>query len=236
MSLLRGWFKPDFANPGERFTDLDGAPYDGKPEGERPIRRALRTPTFKATVIAGLFLGAGAALCVSQSAKQDVLFVLSVAIPGGSIVLLKADARDRRREYPPLRNVVIDKAGRALSDPDVLFAADDHYRRDIESTPRFLPVIPLLVTAGLTAFNHMMGLPALANAGVAAAVAVGLAVPFAARAVWAAYARRQLQDRRWTVTANPPPLKKEAKEPARPGVRLALVPIRAHATCASNAR
>ena len=57
MSLLRGWLRPNYGKPEERFVDLDGAPYDGKPEGERSIRRALRTPTFKATVIAGLFLG-----------------------------------------------------------------------------------------------------------------------------------------------------------------------------------
>lgn len=42
MSLLRGWLQPNFANAEERFIDFDGAPYDGKPSGANPIRRALR--------------------------------------------------------------------------------------------------------------------------------------------------------------------------------------------------
>jgi hypothetical protein len=236
MSLLRGWLKPNYGKPEERFIDLDGAPYDGKPDGERRIRRALRTPTFKAAVIAGLFLGAGAALCVSQSAEREVLFVLSVAIPCGSVVVPRTDADDRRREYPSLRNVVIDKTGRTLSDAEALFAADDHYRRDVEATRRFLPVIPLLITGGLTAFNHMMGFPTFANAVVGATVAVGLAVPFAARALWAAYARRQLQESQWTLTANPPPLKTEVKEPTQTHLGLALLPARVRAPSMPGAR
>ncbi len=236
MSLLKGWLRPDYTKPEERFIDLDGVPYDGKPDGAHPIRCALGTPVFKATLIAGLFMGAGAALGADQGVKQDILMVLGVCFPCASVVLPMADAKDRRREYPSLRNVVIDKTGRAFSDAQALFAADDYYRRDVEVAPRFLPIIPFVLSGLWTGFNHLSGYPALQNAGLAAAVAIMLTVPFAARAGWAAYARRQLETKRWTVTANPPALKTEAREPARADLTSALLPARIPVLAGPKAR
>lgn len=234
MSLLKGWFKPDFGNPAERFTDLDGAPYDGEPDGAHPIRRALRTPIFKATLFAGLLVGPSAAFCSGQSVRQDVFMALSVCVPCGALAVPIGDAKDRRREYPSLTNIVIDKAGRAFSDAQAFFAADDHFRRDVEVTPRILPVIPFVLSALWTGYNHLMGYPALQNAVLEAAVAVMLIVPFAARGAWAWYARRQLRAKRWTVTANPPRLKREATEPKQRGLIPALIPARARSAPAPN--
>lgn len=235
MSLLRGWLKPDFTKAEERFIDPDGAPFDGNPQGERSIRRAVQTPAFKATAIASVFLAAAAALSVAQGNRQGALLTLFASISVSAVMLKRDYARIRRREYPALRNsVVIDKAGGIPNDPEVLFALDDDYRRTVESAPRFLPLIPVIVCGGLTGFNYFHGLPTLQHAGLGAVVAVMLSVPFAARTVWSAYARHQLAERLWTVTANPPPLRKEAEEPAPFGFRSALAPIRARTASVPN--
>jgi hypothetical protein len=225
MSLLHGWFQPNYSKPEERFTDLDGAPYDGRPAGERPIRRALRTPTFKAAVIAGALLGATGALGLTQQLKQIVLAACSVAIPYGYVVTNREISRLRLESYPSLKTVVIDKSGRALSDPTILSTVDEQYVRDIKAMGIMTIPVPFVVAAGWTGFNLVMGLPAL-NEPVGEAIAAALfVVPSVVRVARAAYARHQLRERQWTVTANPPPLRKEAPEPA--GLSLARVSVRA---------
>jgi hypothetical protein len=234
MSLLRGWLQPNLANAEERFIDFDGAPYDGKPGGADPIRRALRTPVLKVTAIAALFLGAAAALCVSQSARQMTLLVFSVAVPCGIVGIIKADAKNRRSEYSALKNVVIDKTGRTLSGRDELNAADDYYRRDVESAPRFFLMTPPLLTGIWLGFSRAIGFPALQHIGIEVTTLAVVCIPFAAKTVWAAYARRQLRERRWSLSSNPPALKKKPAEPQQRGVIQGLVPVRVRAAPAPN--
>src|ERR1700739_3537733 len=102
MSLLRGRLKPDFTKVEERFIDPDGAPYDGNPNGERSIRRAVQTPAFKAPAIASLFLAAAAALSVAQGDRQGALLTLFVTTSINAIMLKRDYSRMRRREYTAL--------------------------------------------------------------------------------------------------------------------------------------
>jgi hypothetical protein len=223
MSLLRGWLKPDYTKPKERFIDLDGAPYDCKPDDAHPIRRAVQAPVFKTSVIAGILLGTTAALGVNQSAKQRELLIGSFSVAVTSLFKQSNEAKRRRNEYPSLgeTNVVIDKTGRASGDPEVLLDVDDNYQSVIERTPKYTGVI-ILAACGIAAWGfHGAGTSAALGAGIGIGWGVLASVPFTAQAAWAAYARRQLQNRRWTVTTSPPSLEKEAEETARPTPRSA---------------
>lgn len=162
------------------------------------------------------------------------LLVFSIAVPCGTAMIINADAKDRRSEYQALKNVVIDKTGRTLSARDALDAADDYYRREVESAPRFFLATPALLTGFWLGISRAIGFPALQHLGIEIAALTMLCVPFAAKTIWAAYARRQLREGRWSIASNPPPLRKKAAEPQQRGVTQAFIPIRVRAAPAPN--
>ena len=227
MTLLRGWLKPDYTKPKERFIDLDGAPYDGKPDDAHPIRRAVQTPAFKASVIAGILLGTTGALGVNQSVKQRELLIGSFSVAFVSLFRQSSEAKRRRDEYPLLAetNVVLDKTGRASGDPEVLLDVDDNYQSVIERTPKYTAGI-VLATCGIIACAFHAG---GRSAALGAAIGIGwgalASAPFTTQAAWAAYAQRQLENRRWTVTTSPPTLEKEVEETARLELQSASLPV-----------
>lgn len=211
MSLLRGWLKPDHSKLEERFIDLEGAPYDGKPGGENLTWRVIRTPSFKANAIIGLFLGAGLGLCASQPFKQIALFVIGLGAPYASACLQREAAKERIVEYPSLANVVIDRSGRSVSEPTVMLQADDYLRREL-MLARYAPFVPAVVSALWTFANVKSGAPAFRDVGLEAAISLYVTVPLLSHAAWVGYAQYQLGQRRWTLTAKPPAFHKEARE------------------------
>jgi hypothetical protein len=232
MSLRKSWLKPDYSDPRQRYIYIDGAPYDGGPDAADPFRRSFRTPTLKATTIAGLFIAAVTALFANPNSRQQMLLAVTAAFPYVYTRVYKQASETRRTEYPSLKNVVIDKTGRAPTGPGALLEVDDYYRREIVGSARVLAVVPTLVVGMWTGLNLAVGAsPGHGAEGEVMLTAVGV-VPHASQLGWALYARHQIHrsNKPWTVTADPPPLKKEVTEPAQPGHLSALVPVRIRAS------
>ncbi len=165
-------------------------------------------------MIAGALVGATGALGLTQQLKQFALVVCSVVIPYAYVCSHREISRLRLEDYPSLKTVVIDKSGRALSDPAILADVDEQYGVDMKAMGVFAAPYPFVTAACWTGLNLAAGLPAQHKPVGEALLAALLTAPCAARAVWAVYARNQLREGRWTVTANPPPLRKEAPAPA----------------------
>ena len=236
MFWRKSWLKPDYGDPQQRYIFVDGAPYDGGPDGANPIRRAFQTPTLKGTAIAGLFMATVTALCASPNARGPLLLWISAAFPYAHVLLHRAGSKIRRQEYPSLKNVVIDKTGRALPDPHALSFVDDYYRRQIRGSAGFVVLMPPLMVGIGTVANLAIGASQWKVAGVEALVTAFCVIPHVSQLGWALYARHQLNrpDRPWTVTTDPPPLRKVVNAPEHPGLSSALVPAHVRALPAST--
>jgi hypothetical protein len=215
LKPLKAWTRPDYSDPRQRFIRVDGSPYDGAPDGApdeaRTILRAFRTPMFKATAIAGLFVAATTALFVPPKDRQWVLLALCAAFPYFQTLAHREWSKERQQIRSDLKNIVIDKTGRALPNPKAFAAVQSYYHAQVVVGGREL-VAASAMTACLfpPLFAAIAGEPALGLPFAALGVA-----PYASRHGWALYARHQLHhsDKPWTVTDNPPPLRKTATEP-----------------------
>jgi hypothetical protein len=239
MSLLHGWLRPDYRNPKERFIYLSGAPYDGEPKDAHSIRRLLRTPAFKASTITGLFVAAAVAFGAPPDVKQQIFVALSAAFPflhaltrGLSDRLSELSNRAHGRPTESSMRVVIDKTGRAFSDPDAVSFVEGYYQGKtwggLVGPAAFFLGNGVVTAFYLASGGHPPSHVTLAETYEAMTVFVGLFVaPSLSDTGWALYAQHQLYrgDKRWSVTTNPPQLKKEAPEPERPRVSSALVPV-----------
>jgi hypothetical protein len=236
MSFLKSWFKADYGDPAQRFIYVDGSPYDGEPDAARPIRRALRSPTFKIAAVASIFIGVMAALCVNPAGRRQLLVIMSAASLVSHVCFERRFLIDQDKESPALKKVVIDKAGRVQTNPNIFLNIEHHYRSEIVFRGFCLAAIP-------TWFGGMVyffGGPRTHSAAEAYALLIGsaasAAVPYACRLGWAVYARYQIgrQERPWTVTDKPPPLRKEETQAAGREFSAALVPARVHALSAPS--
>jgi hypothetical protein len=204
MSLLKTWLTPNFGNPKERFIYVDGAPYDGGPDAVRRVVRAFKTPSVQIAVTATAIIGAAAAVVTK---RPDIAVGATFCMTAGCISNNRDCAKRRARDFPELRHVVIDKAGRTFTDPNALLHVERYYGDTIETASLTVAAIPIF-----TALCVGFGAPLL----VCSSISALLATPFLSRLAFAIYARSQLDRQNWTATATPPPSRKAATAPAGP--------------------
>jgi hypothetical protein len=235
------WFTSDPSDPTQQLIYVDGAPFDGHPDAVRPIIRTLKSPTFAIHAIGHAFLGAAVAACLPASISVGVLAVFCFSLPAYNVLAQRDLANERRQHYPSLRNVLIDKTGRAQTNPNALASVENYYRNEIAEMDRTFKGVTILGAVALTGFGLLVGAPLLgAPLWMAAAIGVPAAAvcatPYALRLGWALYAQRQLHraERPWTVTADPPPLRRRATRTASRQLAVASAPARARMLAATR--
>jgi len=228
MSWPQSWFKTDFGDPTQRFIYVNGAPFDGHSDSARPLVRVLRSPTTSIHGIASAFVGAAIALCLPGSVAVVALLSFLFGSPSYNILVQRDYLKKQWEDHPSLRNVFIDKAGRVQNDPNAFARVDGYYRYEIAYRRGEMLWLATAGAAIITITGIAAGAPLWIAAAVSLAGAAVGATPSALRLGWALHARDRLHraDKPWTVTTDPPPLRRKAPSPARRQLALAAVGAR----------
>jgi hypothetical protein len=231
MSWPISWFKADYGDLTQRFVYADGAPFDGHMDSPRAFMRALKSPTTLYHAIACAFVGAAVALCAPGALGAVAFAAFCFEVPAYNVMTQRHILREHWKEHPSLRNVLIDKTGRAQNDPKAFARVDNYYQEEIARTKSFLLGCTPIAIAAFTGTAVAVGAPLLMAFGAATFMVAGLAMPpFALRLAWTVHARKQLHrtDKPWTVTTDPPPVRRKAPSLARRRqLALAAIPARA---------